>query len=138
MSDRFWNQSDTNNLSRSLSDGLALIHHRKYRCNRTEQLAVYFNFASFWPRQVGFFDWQLQAQKRHNFNFSVFHIQEIYSTDTCTAYDQYQIRNSSNYHWKYTYKWNYMVVAEPNGEQFFIYLHFNCAVAWIHTYLVLL
>ena len=40
--------------------------------------------------------------------------------------------------WLKIHKWNFLVVDGPNWEQFFIYLHFNCTAAWIHTYLVLL
>ena len=43
---------------------LLTIH---WRCNMTEQLPVYFNCTSIWPRHVGFFSWALQAQMRHNF-----------------------------------------------------------------------
>ena len=52
------------------------------RCNRTEQLPVYFNCLTFWPRQEGL-SWTepFQTQVRQNFHFRVGHKQEIYRID---------------------------------------------------------
>ena len=44
------------------------FHHTaipQWRCNRTEQLPVFFNCHTFWPRQKCFFAHQVQAQMRH-------------------------------------------------------------------------
>ena len=51
------------------------------QCNRTEQLPVYFNCHTFWPRQVGLLDWQLQAQMRQDLHFTVPHIQQNFTLE---------------------------------------------------------
>ena len=35
-------------------------------------------------------------------------------------------------------KWNCLGILDTNWQQFFIYFNFNCTIAWILTYLVLL
>ena len=82
----------------------------------TKSMQVYFNCASFWLSPIGLFDCQLQAQMRHNFHFSAWHVQDIYRINMCSGHDQYHIWDYSFYLGKYTHRWNLMVVAEPNGN----------------------
>ena len=78
---------------------------------------------------------------RHFYQLWAYHRQDICRMDmhsTLSVHCQSHIWNHTCYYWKHKHKWNFLVVAEPNWEQFSIYLHFNCTIAWIPTYLVLL
>ena len=81
-----------------------------------------FNFPSSWPRQTGHFP--LVSLGTNEAIFTLFNdSMHICRIDMHSGHDQHQIRNGSNYHWKYTHKWNFMVVAEPNGNNsLFIYM----------------